>query len=215
MSSTDQRIEPATAKAVPAATPATVTGVAWGNSAPLALSGFAVTTFMLSMVNASLVPIGVTAVVFGVALMFGGLTQLIAGVIQLRTGNTFGGMLFCGFGAFWLSLFAIAQFFLKAVPVTQTGHALGLFLYAFGIFSAIMLVASFRTSIAVVAALLLLTVTLFVLAAGNYGASSGLIKAGGWIGLAVAAFAFYLSLAEVCEASYRREVLPVGHLART
>ena len=61
--------------------------MAWGNSAPLALSGFAVTTFMLSMVNANLVPVGVTAVVFGAALMFGGLTQLIAGVIQLRTGN--------------------------------------------------------------------------------------------------------------------------------
>jgi succinate-acetate transporter protein len=188
--------------------------VAWGNSAPLALSGFAVTTFMLSMVNANLVPVGVTAVVFGAALMFGGLTQLIAGVIQLRTGNTFGGMLFCTFGAFWLSLFAIAQFFLKAVPLTQVGHALGLLLYGFGIFSAIMLAASFRTSIAVVVALLLLTVTLFVLAASNYGASSGRIKTGGWIGLAVAAFAFYLSLAEVCEASYGREILPVGHLAK-
>lgn len=63
-------------------------------------------------------------------------------------------------------------------------------------------------------AFLLLTVTLFMLAAGNYGASSGLVKTGAWIGLAVAAFAFYLSPAEVCEASYGREVLPVGHLAK-
>jgi uncharacterized protein len=215
MSSTDKGIEPVTAAAAPAATPAIATGLAWGNSAPLALSGFAVTTFMLSMVNANLVPVGVTAVVFGVALMFGGLVQLISGVIQLRTGNTFGGMLFCGFGAFWLSLFAFAQFFLRAVPLTQVGHALGLFLYGFGIFSAIMLAASFRTSITVVVALLLLTATLFVLAAGNYGASSGLVKTGGWMGLAVAAFAFYLSLAEICEATYGREVLPVGHLARS
>jgi succinate-acetate transporter protein len=52
------------------------------------------------------------------------------------------------------------------------------------------------------------------LAAGNYRASVGVIKTGGWIGLAVAVFAFYLSLAEVCEASYGREVLPVGHLAK-
>jgi succinate-acetate transporter protein len=53
-----------------------------------------------------------------------------------------------------------------------------------------------------------------VLAAGNYGASVGVIKTGGWIGPAVAAFASYLSLAEVYEASYGREVLPVGHLAK-
>ena len=89
-----------------------------------------------------------------------------AGVIQLRAGNTAGGMLFCGFAAFWLSLFAIAQFFLKAVPLTQVGHALGLYLFAFGAFVAWLFAASFRTSIAVVVALLLLTVTLFVLAVG-------------------------------------------------
>ncbi|HTP16685.1 MAG TPA: acetate uptake transporter, partial [Streptosporangiaceae bacterium] len=144
---------PARIAAPATAAPVTATGVAWGNSAPLALAAFAVTTFMLSMVNASIVPKAVTPFVFGVALMFGGLTQLIAGVIQLRTGNTFAGVLFSGFGAFWLSLWAIAEFFLKGVPPVQAGHGLGLFLYAFGIFAAIMLVASLRTSVAVVTAL--------------------------------------------------------------
>jgi uncharacterized protein len=214
MTAIDQHLEPAVAKPQAATVPATATGVAWGNSAPLALAGFAVTTFMLSMINASLVPVGATAVVFGVALMFGGLVQLIAGVIQLRVGNTFGGMLFCGYGAFWLSLFAIANFFLKDVPLAQVGHALGLFLYAFGIFTVVMLAASFRTSITVVTTLFLLGVTLFVLGAGNYGASTGLIKTGGWLGLAVAALAFYLALAEVCEASYGRAILPLGTLAK-
>lgn len=114
----------------------------WGNSAPLALLAFAVTTFILSMINANAVSIGVTPVVFGVALMFGGLAQLIAGVIQLRTGNTFSGVLFAGFGAFWLSFFAIGQWFLKDVPVLEVGHALGLFLYAFGIFVVVMLARS-------------------------------------------------------------------------
>jgi len=72
----DQNLEPAAARPPASTVPATATGVAWGNSAPLALAGFAVTTFMLSMINASLVPVGTTAVVFGVALMFGGLVQL-------------------------------------------------------------------------------------------------------------------------------------------
>ncbi len=213
MASTDQSTQPAAPHAAPA-TAATGSGVAWGNSAPLALAAFATTTFMLSMINANLVNAGVLPVVFGVAFAFGGLAQLIAGIIQLRTGNTFGGMLFTGYGAFWLSLWAIAEFFLKAVPVTQVGHALGLFLYAFGIFTVVMLAAAFRTSIAVVVTLFLLGVTFFVLAAGNYGGSTGLVKTGGYIGIVVAALAFYLALAEVCEFTYGREVLPLGPLAK-
>ena len=126
--------------------PLSPTTLNWGNSAPLALAAFAVTTFMLSMTNANLISPAVKPVVFAVALMFGGLTQVIAGIIQLRTGNTFSGVLFTGFGGFWLSLFAVAQWFLKAVPAAQTGHALGLFLYAFGIFAVVMWVASFRTN---------------------------------------------------------------------
>ena len=97
----------------------------WGNSAPLALFAFAVTTFMLSMVNADAIAKGVEPAVFGVALMFGGLTQLIAGIIQLRVGNTFAGVLFSGFGAFWLSLFANVQWFLKDVPPAHAGAGIG------------------------------------------------------------------------------------------
>jgi succinate-acetate transporter protein len=188
--------------------------VKWGNSAPLALAAFAVTTFMLSMVNAEWVSKGVEPVVFGVALMFGGITQLIAGVIQLRSGNTFTGMLFGAFGAFWMSLFAIVQFFLKDVPPSQVGHALGLFLYAFGMFTFVMWVASFRTSVITNVALFVLMITFFALAIGNYGAHTTLIHWGGYLGLVTAALAGYLACAEVCEASYGRSVLPIWPLAK-
>ena len=193
---------------------ARATTLDWGNSAPLALLAFAVTTFMLSMINANAIAIGVTPVVFGVALMFGGLTQLIAGLIQLRTGNTFSGVLFAGFGAFWMSFFAFAQWFLKDVPALQVGHALGLFIYAFGIFVVVMLAASLRTNAVVVLALAILVLTFFCLGAGNYGANTTLIHWGGYFGLAAAACAFYLALAELCEFSYGRAVLPVWPLAR-
>ena len=98
----------------------------WGNSAPLGLAAFAVTTFMLSMINAKLMPAAITPVVFGVALMFGGIAQLIAGVIQFRIGNAFTGVLFSTFGAFWLSLYAIAEFFLKDITATPHYGALRL-----------------------------------------------------------------------------------------
>jgi succinate-acetate transporter protein len=198
--------QPAAAPAVPAS--------GWGNAAPLGLAGFAVTTFMLSMINAKLINIGVEPVVFGVALMFGGIAQLIAGTIQFRNGSTFTGVLFTAFGAFWLSLYAIAEFFLKDVPLTQVGHALGLFLYAFGIFAAWLWLASFRTNVGVVVSLGLLGATLFVLGAGNYSGNSLMIEWGGYMGLVVAFLAAYLSCAELCEASYKRSVLPVWPLAK-
>ena len=194
--------------------PSRATALDWGNSAPLALCAFAVTTFMLSMVNADLIDKGVQPVVFGVALMFGGLTQLIAGLIQLRVGNTFAGVLFSGFGAFWLSAFAYVQFFITEVPVAQRGHAFGLFLYAFGIFVVVMLAASLRTNAVVVLALAILVFTFFFLAAGFYGANTTMLHWGGYFGLAAAACAFYVALAELCESSYGRDVLPLWPLAR-
>ena len=215
MATIEQHIEPP--PPLPAAgkgPPAAAAAATWGNAAPLALAAFAVTTFMLSMINAGLVPAATEPVVFGVAFMFGGLTQLIAGLVVLRTGNTFGGVLFAGFGAFWLSLFAIAQFFLKGVPVPEVGHALGLFLFAFGAFVAWMFAASFRTNVIVVVALADLVVTFYVLGVGDYVGNHGLAKAGGWLGLAAAALAAYLSFAEMCEATYGREILPIGHLAK-
>jgi len=186
----------------------------WGNSAPLALAAFAVTTFLLSWVNAGFVAKGAEPVVFGVALTFGGLTQLIAGIIQLRTGKTFAGVLFSTFGAFWLAFWALVQFYVQEIPKTEAGHATGLFLFAFGGFSAWMWAASFRTNVVVNIALADLAATFFALGAGNYAGSAGLVKAGGWLGLIVAFLAAYLSFAEVCEASYRRTVLPLGPLGK-
>jgi uncharacterized protein len=199
--------------AQPAAAPA-ASASGWGNTAPLGLAAFAVTTFMLSMINAKLMPAAITPVVFGVALMYGGITQLIAGFFQFRTGNTFNGVLFSTFGAFWLSLFAIVEFFLKDIPLAQTGHALGLFLYAFGIFTVWIWLASFRTNAVVVVALAGLAATLFVLGVGNYYGSALTMETGGYMGLAVAALAAYLSLAELCEFAYKRAVLPVFPLAK-
>ena len=186
----------------------------WGNAAPLALAAFAVTTFMLSMFYIGAFNEAAKPVVFGVALMFGGITQLIAGLIVLRSGNTFGGVLFMGFGGFWLSLFAFVQFFVKGIPAAEVGHAQALFVFAFGAFIAWMFAASFRTNVVVVAALADLVVFVGILGAGLYADNTGLVKAAGWLGLAAAALAAYLSFAEMSHATYGREILPIGHLAK-
>jgi uncharacterized protein len=213
--STDQTAQPARVQPAPAPPPPSSTGLTWGNSGPVCLGGFATTTFMLSMINANLVPAALTPAVFAVALFFGGLAQFVGGALQLRIGNTFGGVLFMGFGAFWMSLWALGQFYLAPlILLHQAGHAIGLFLYAFGIFASVMFLASFRTSVAVVTALLLLVAALFLLAPGNYNGTTGLVKAGGWVGIVLAGFAFYIALAELLAVEYGRSILPVGPLAK-
>jgi uncharacterized protein len=198
----------------PVADKASAGSQTWGNTAPLALAAFAVTTLMLSLINANVFNAKTLPVVFGVGFAVGGVTQLIAGLIQFRTGDTFHGVLFSTFGAFWVALYYYLQFYSREVPAAQAGHALALMLIAFGVFAALMLAASFRTCIATVVGVSLLTATLFELAAANYTGSAGLTKVGGWMGIALAGIAFYLCLATVCQGSYGRTVVPIGPLAK-
>ena len=186
----------------------------WGNAGPLSLLAFAVVTLMLSLINVKAISAEVTPVVASVGLIFGGTTQLIGGLIQMRNGNTFQGVLFCSFGAFWISLAAILQWYLKEVPAAQVGHALGLLLYGFTPLVLVLWLASFRTSRVVVVALGTVLVTFVLLAIGNYGAHTALIHVGGVTGIIAAVLAFYLALAELCEFSYGRVVLPVWPLAK-
>jgi succinate-acetate transporter protein len=179
------------------------------NPGPLGLAAFALTTFVLSMFNAGLVSAAGEPVVLGLALAYGGLAQLLAGMWEFRTGNTFGATAFTSFGAFWLSFWAFSQFYEKSVPKAQAGHAVGLYLIAWGVFTAYMFVASLRTTGAVALVFALLAVTFFVLGIGNAGAHSGIVKIGGWIGLATAVAAWYASFAEVTNATFGRVVLPV------
>jgi succinate-acetate transporter protein len=181
---------------------------------PLGLAAFALTTFVLSMFNAKLMGSGGEPIVFGLALTYGGLAQLLAGMWEFRTGNTFGAVAFTSYGAFWLSFWAFVQFFEKDVPAADAGHAVGLFLIAWGIFTAYMFIASLRTTGAVAAVFLLLAVTFFLLGIGNAGAHTNITKLGGWVGLATAAVAWYASFAAVTNSTFGRIVMPVWPLKR-
>jgi hypothetical protein len=180
---------------------------------PLGLAAFALTTFVLSMFNAELVSKAGEPIVLGLALAYGGLAQLLAGMWEFRTGNTFGAVAFTSFGAFWISFWAYDTFFAQEIPnKAAAGHAVGLYLIAWGIFTTYMFVASLRTTMAIAAVFALLAVTFILLGIGNAGGHSGIIKAGGWIGLATAVAAWYASFAEVSNATFGRTVFPVRPL---
>src|SRR5438270_13159966 len=115
---------------------------------PLGLAGFALTTFLLSMFNAHLVNTAGEPIVLGVALAYGGLAQLLAGMWEFRTGNTFGAVAFTSYGAFWLSFWALIVFYAKDLSPLHAHKDIGLYLYAWGIFTAYMWVASFGTTAA-------------------------------------------------------------------
>src|SRR3954467_1380695 len=182
--------------------------------APLGLAAFALTTFVLSFFNAGLVDKAGEPVVLGLALAYGGLGQLLAGLWEFRNNNTFGATAFVSYGAFWLSFWAFVQFFESKVPAADAGHAVGLYLICWGIFTAYMFVASLRTTMAIATVFALLAITFIVLGIGNSGGHSGIIKLGGWIGLATAIAAWYASFAEVTNATFGRSVFPVRPLMR-
>ena len=187
-------------------------GIKIADPGPLGLAAFALTTFVLSMFNADLVSRSGEAVTFGLALSYGGLAQLLAGMWEFRTGNTFGAVAFTSYGAFWLSYWAFVQFYASSVPAADAGHAVGLYLIAWGIFTTYMFVASLRTTAAVATVFFLLAITFFLLGIGDAGAHTGITKLGGWVGLATALVAWYASFAAVTNATFGRVVLPVRPL---
>ncbi|MBO0747937.1 MAG: acetate uptake transporter [Acidimicrobiaceae bacterium] len=191
---------------------------------PLGLAAFATTTFILSMINANLIGGGVATVsgiVGGMALAYGGIAQFSAGLWEFRTGNTFGATAFCSFGMFWVSFWFLLRFGAATIPASELFSAVGVYLWAWGIFTAYMFVASLRTTGAVALVLLLLAITFIVLGIGNsalagtHSVTNGTIKLGGWIGLVTAIVAWYASFAGVTNATWGRTILPVFPLNRT
>jgi succinate-acetate transporter protein len=184
------------------------------NPGPLGLAAFALTTFVLSMFNAGLLDSSGEPIVFGLALAYGGIAQLLAGMWEFRTGNTFGATAFTSYAAFWLSFWAFVTFFADKIPAAEAGHAVGLYLIAWGIFTTYMFVASLRTTAAIALVFVLLAVTFIILGIGDSSGTSGITKLGGWIGLATAVAAWYASFAEVTNATFGRTVFPVRPLKR-
>ncbi|MCW3032170.1 MAG: hypothetical protein JWM60_515 [Solirubrobacterales bacterium] len=175
---------------------------------PLGLAAFAMTTFVLSMFNANLVDARGVPVVLGLALAYGGIVQLLAGMWEFRTGNTFGAVAFSSFGAFWISFWALNVFYAKDIG-GNAGHAVGLYLWAWAIFTTYMAVAALRVSGAVLLVFVLLAATFALLAIGASGAHETVTHWGGYIGIATAAAAWYASFAAVVNSTFARTILPV------
>jgi succinate-acetate transporter protein len=206
--STDE--QSALAQPEPLQTP--ISGSAIADPGPLGLAGFAMTTFVLSVFNAGILSDTLEASVLPLALFYGGGAQFVAGMWEFRKGNTFGALAFSSFGAFWLSFWYYVSHVAATLPAADAHKATGLFLLSWAIFTAYMTVASLRTSGAVAAVFIALTLTFVFLAIGAFGDASGMTKVGGYLGLLTAALAWYASFAVVTNSTFKRIVVPTWPL---
>jgi len=206
------------------------------NPAPLGLCAFALTTFVLSLINIQARDVKTPNIVVGlgklvihmyliVALAYGGLAQFAAGMWEFASGNTFGAVAFTSYGSFWISFgaifipfFHIAAAYTSEVEFTNAiGHYLTgstcLFHYltkGWAIFTGLMTIGTVRTSLANFTLFFVLMIAFILLASGYYrGANEGLIKAGGWFGLGAAFLAWYNAMSQIWKIGNSFVMLPV------
>jgi succinate-acetate transporter protein len=180
--------------------------------AAVGLAGFGLSTFVLSVINVGLVNTSATPVVFGLALAYGGLMQLLAGMWAFVKRDTFAAVALSSYGAFWISFWALNAFFLKQMPAGERDAALGLYLIAWGVFSFYMWIVSFRISIAVMLIFATLWPAYILLGLGKAVPSVTLFNIGGGFGIATALVAWYVSFAITLNRTIGKEVAPVIHL---
>ncbi|MEJ2344193.1 MAG: acetate uptake transporter [Gammaproteobacteria bacterium] len=183
----------------------------FANPAPLGLVGFGLTTVMLSLVNAGVLPHGGEQAVLPLALAYGGLIQIIAGLLEFRTGNTFGTTAFLSYGAFWWWFALLIMLGNDGVlNLSQAGSTIAVTLLAWGVFTLYMWIGTFKLSKALWWVFLTLWVTFFLLGLGALLGVKTLGILGGWLGLICGLLAMYTSFGLVTNATFGRPVIPLG-----
>ncbi len=180
------------------------------NPAPLGLMGFGMTTILLNLHNAGFFP-EISPMVLAMGMFYGGIAQIIAGILEFRKGNTFGLTAFTSYGAFWLTLVALilGPKLTPALSGTPAGF-MGWYLALWGTFTFFMFLATLRNIRALQVIFGTLTVLFFLLAAKDWTESHLLGVIAGYEGLFCGASAFYLAMAEILNETYGKTILPVG-----
>lgn len=178
------------------------------NPAPLGLLAFGLTTVLLNMHNAGY--FGLDAMIMSMGIFYGGLAQVIAGIMEWRKNNTFGTTAFTSYGFFWLSLAGILMFPKLGISTAPGATAMAAYLSMWGVFTGVMFIATLKLSRALQWVFGTLTVLFFLLAIGDITGSSAIRLAAGYEGMLCGALAIYTGLAQVLNEVYGRTVAPLG-----
>lgn len=181
------------------------------NPAALGLVGFGLTTVLLSLVNAGLLPAAGENVVIPLALAFGGTIQVLAGLLEVKSGNTFGMTAFLSYGAFWWWFAALLIFgHTGVISLTGAVSTIGACLILWGVFTLYMWIATFALSRVLFLVFLTLWIAFFLLGFGALLARPVLTVYGGYVGIICGLLAMYGSFGIVTNAVFGRTVLPLG-----
>lgn len=180
------------------------------NPAPLGLMGFGMTTVLLNIHNAGFYPMD--AMILSMGFFYGGLAQIIAGIMEWKKGNTFGTTAFTSYGLFWLTLVGIVL--LPKTSENYTTLAPGSFpfaayLFMWGIFTLFMFIGTLKGAKALSVVFLALAILFFLLAAGNYTGSAEILKIAGYEGIFTGAAAIYTALGQVLNEAFGKKLVPL------
>lgn len=185
-----------------------MSNITLANPAPLGLMGFGMTTILLNLHNLGLFPIDVIILAMGI--FYGGIAQIIAGILEYKKGNTFGLTAFTSYGSFWLTLVAILLMPKMGLTAAADSHFLGAYLGLWGVFTLFMFFGTLNAPKMLQFVFGSLTVLFILLSAGHLFDHPALIYVAGWVGIVCGASAFYLAMAEVLNEKAGRSVLPIG-----
>ena len=182
------------------------------NPAPLGLMGFGMTTVLLNIHNTMPEVFALSSVILAMGIFYGGLAQIIAGILEFRKGNTFGVTAFTSYGLFWLTLvflWLIPSIFADSIQaVAPDTTFMGWYLFMWGLFTMMMFIGTLKKNFALSFIFLTLFILFYLLALKDWGFISG-----GWIGVEgiICGFsAIYLAMAEVINENLGKTILPVG-----
>ena len=180
-----------------------------GNPAPLGLLGFGLTTVLLNLHNAGFFELN--AMILAMGICYGGIAQVIAGIMEWKKGNTFATTAFISYGLFWLSLVTMILMTKLGWATASNEKAMAAYLFMWGLFTLFMFVGTLRLNVALQIVFGSLTALFFLLAWGDYsGAGPGFKHFTGWEGIFCGFTAIYTGLAQVLNELYGRVLLPLG-----
>ncbi len=177
------------------------------NPAPLGLLGFGLTTILLNLTNAGLIPL--TSVIMGMGLFVGGLAQLFAGMFEWKKNNTFGTVAFTAYGAFWICLVAIWLLPKTGLVAPADEISMGYFLSVWGIFSFGMFIGTFKLNRALQIVFGSLVLLFALLAIADFSGNHSIKILAGYEGIFCGLSALYTALAQILNEIYGKEILPI------
>ncbi|AZP03943.1 acetate uptake transporter [Jeotgalibaca ciconiae] len=180
------------------------------NPAPLGLLGFGMTTVLLNIHNAGFFPMD--AMILAMGVFFGGFAQVIAGIMEFKKNNTFGTTAFTSYGFFWLSLVGLNILPIMGLGEVPSSLSMAAYLFMWGIFTLGMFIGTLRISRALQVVFGTLAVLFFLLAIGNFTASTMILTIAGYEGIFCGFSAIYAALAQVLNELYGKTVLPIGEM---